>query len=271
MKLARATGAHYVRSTVVWLADESLRVVRMYHNFCYCTAMFRRATALGCGGFPEIDLAEDVGLFRRLEDIAPRWAFRDADWYVHRRHRTNVSRLRDGTTLETMGRRYGVEVRRSQRDVDALTRRISLLRRMRPAPAAPAGRLPADLRGLLLPPRFALSRGFSLQRVRQRPDGYVAELRSREGRPRQVPISPAAVPACEWLIEWGEEPFTLVDAIDHCGARLAVLERLVGALSGAGVLWSSSDGRRNCYLYRGHPENRGPGTGGSPRRVARAD
>jgi hypothetical protein len=257
VKLARATGADYVRSTVIWLADEDLRVVRMFHDFCYCTAMMRRTAALRCGGFPEIDLAEDAGLFQRMAAVGLRWAFRDFAWYVHRRHRSNVSRLLDGTTLEELGRKSGVIVRRSQRDIDALNRRIPRLRRGRPAPAAPAGRLPADLRGVLRPPVYALARGFSLQRVRRSRDGFLAAIGSPDGRQRQVRVSPAAVPACEWLIERAHEPFMVVDAVVGCDLKPVVIRNLLAGLDRAGALRCSSDGRRSDFLYRGHPYNRG--------------
>jgi hypothetical protein len=267
VKFARVTSADYVRSTVVWLADEDLRVVSMFHDFCYCTAMVRRTAALACGGFPEIDLAEDAGLFQRMAAVGLHWAFRDFAWYVHRRHRSNVSRLLDGKTLEEFGRRSGVIVRRSPRDLDALNRRISHLRRGRPAPAAPAGRLPADLRGVLRPPVYALARGFSLQRVRRSPDGFVAAVRSPDGRQRLVRVSPAAVPACEWLIERGGESFMVVDAAVRCDLKPGVVRKLLGDLNRAGALWCSSDGRRSDFLYRGHPYNRGatrPGTSRGP-------
>jgi hypothetical protein len=257
VKFARVTGADYVRSTVVWLADEDLRVVRMFHDFCYCTAMVRRTAALRCGGFPEIDLSEDAGLFQRMAAVGLRWAFRDFDWYVHRRHQSNVSRLLDGTTLEGFGRKSGVIVRRSRRDIDALSRRISRLRLGRPAPAAPAGRLPADLRGVLRPPVYALARGFSLQRVRRGTDGFLAAVRSPDGRQRQVRVSPASVPACEWLIERGHEPFMVVDAVVRCDLKPVVVKDLLADLDRAGALWCSGDGRRSDFLYRGHPYNRG--------------
>jgi hypothetical protein len=71
------------------------------------------------------------------------------------------------------------------------------------------------------------------------------------------------------LRERPNEPFTLVDAVDATGVKLLVLERLAATLLRAGVLWSSSDGRRNPYLYRGHPENRGAAAGHAPARPGR--
>lgn len=94
------SGAKYQRSSKMWLADSSLKVIGVITNASYPTAVMDRATLLAMGGFPDISYLEDMEVFARLVMRGIMRASSPALIYVHRRHEMNVSSRFSAQSLE---------------------------------------------------------------------------------------------------------------------------------------------------------------------------
>lgn len=100
VKRALADDAVYVRTRVMWLTRNDLRVVALVRRFTGASALVRRDAFDRVGGFPDTSWVYDVELYARLRIRGLRCVATDDRYYVHRRHDANVSTAHGNNSVE---------------------------------------------------------------------------------------------------------------------------------------------------------------------------